>query len=94
VVGWETIAKANPTIIVIAKMDRRHYPADDYQRKLEFLKADPVASQMDAVKNNRIVVMDAHAMDATVRTISGIEQPALCRTSPESVIAEMRCMRR
>jgi iron complex transport system substrate-binding protein len=25
------------------------------------------------VKNNRIVVMDAHAMDATMRTVSGIE---------------------
>lgn len=73
VVGWETIAKANPTIIVIAKMDRRRYPADDHEKKLEFLKSDPVASQMEAVKNNRIVVMDAHAMDATMRTVSGIE---------------------
>lgn len=73
VVGWETIAKANPTLIVIAKMDRRRFPADDYEKKLEFLKSDPVASQMEAVKNNRIVVMDAHAMDATIRTISGIE---------------------
>ncbi|GLS33296.1 iron complex transport system substrate-binding protein [Mesorhizobium albiziae] len=73
VVGWETIAKANPTLIVIAKMDRRRYPADDHEKKLEFLKSDPVASQMDAVKNGRIVVMDAHAMDATIRTISGIE---------------------
>jgi iron complex transport system substrate-binding protein len=72
-VGWETIAKANPTLIVIAKMDRRRFPADDHKKKLEFLKTDPVASQMDAVKNNRIVVMDAHAMDATIRTISGIE---------------------
>jgi iron complex transport system substrate-binding protein len=72
-VGWETIAKANPTLIVIAKMDRRRFPADDFEKKLEFLKSDPVASQMDAVKNNRIVVMDAHAMDATMRTVSGIE---------------------
>lgn len=73
VVGWETIAKSNPTMIVIAKMDRRRFPADDYEKKLEFLKSDPVASQMDAVKNERIVVMDAHAMDATTRTINGIE---------------------
>jgi iron complex transport system substrate-binding protein len=73
VVGWETIAKANPTLIVIAKMDRRRFPADDYEKKLEFLKIDPVVSQMDAVKNNRIVIMDAHAMDATIRTINGIE---------------------
>lgn len=73
VVGWETIAKANPKLIVIARMDRRRFPADDYEKKLEFLESDPVASQMDAVKNNRIVVMDAHAMDATIRTIAGIE---------------------
>jgi iron complex transport system substrate-binding protein len=73
VVGWETIAKANPTMIVIARMDRRRFPADDHEKKLEFLKTDPVASQMDAVKDGRIVVMDAHSMDATIRTISGIE---------------------
>jgi iron complex transport system substrate-binding protein len=73
VVGWETIARANPTLIVIARMDRRRFPADDHDKKLEFLKTDHVASQMDAVKNGRIVVMDAHAMDATIRTISGIE---------------------
>lgn len=73
VVGWETIARADPTLIVIARMDRRRFPADDYERKLEFLKTDPVASQMEAVRENRIVVMDAHAMDATIRTIAGIE---------------------
>lgn len=73
VVGWETIAKADPTLIVIAEMDRRRFPADDYEKKLEFLRTDPVASQMEAVKENRIVVMNAHAMDATIRTIAGIE---------------------
>ncbi len=73
VVGWETIAKANPTFIVVAKMDRRRFPADDVEKKLEFLKSDPVASQMDAVKSGRIIVMDAHAMDATIRTVDGIE---------------------
>jgi iron complex transport system substrate-binding protein len=73
VVGWETIARANPTLIVIAEMDRRRFPADDYERKLEFLRTDPVASQMEAVKRNRIVIMNAHAMDATIRTIGGIE---------------------
>jgi len=73
VVGWETIAKANPTFIVVARMDRRRFPADDVEKKLEFLKTDPVASQMEAVKEGRIVVMDAHAMDATIRTVDGIE---------------------
>ncbi|NSY39870.1 ABC transporter substrate-binding protein [Leisingera sp. ANG59] len=75
-VGWETIAKANPTVIVIARMDRRRFAADDYEKKLEFLRTDPVASQMDAVKNDRIVVMDAQAMDATIRAIPALEDLA------------------
>ncbi|SEL89189.1 iron complex transport system substrate-binding protein [Roseivivax marinus] len=72
-VGWETIARADPTVLVIAKMDRRRFPADDIEKKLEFLRNDPVASQMTAVREGRIVVMDAHAMSATMRTIFGLE---------------------
>lgn len=67
-VGWETIAKADPTIIVIMRMDRR-FPAGDYEKKLQFLTTDWVASQMTAVKGNRIVVVDAHA----IRIATGIE---------------------
>ncbi|WP_137395021.1 ABC transporter substrate-binding protein [Agrobacterium larrymoorei] len=72
-VGWETIAKSQPTIIVAGKMDRRRYPADDAAVKQKFLKEDPVASLMPAVKQNHIVVMDAQAMNPTIRTIEGIE---------------------
>ncbi|WP_200372095.1 ABC transporter substrate-binding protein [Rhodovibrio salinarum] len=72
-VGWETIAQKNPTIIVIARMDRRRFPADDYKRKLEFLKTDPVTRHMDAVQQDRIVIMDAHAMQPTLRLVNGLE---------------------
>ncbi len=72
-VGWETIAKSQPTIIVAGKMDRRRYPADDAAVKQKFLKEDPVASLMPAVKQDHIVVMDAQAMNPTIRTIEGIE---------------------
>lgn len=73
-VGWETIAKANPTILVIARMDRRRFPADDHEKKLAFLKSDPVTRNMDAVKHDRIVIMDASAMESSVRLFDGIEQ--------------------
>lgn len=73
-VGWETLAKADPTVIVIARMDRRRFEADDVEKKLEFLKTDPVASQMTAVKEGRIVVMDAQDMEATIRTVRGLEE--------------------
>ena len=72
-VGWETLAKANPTYIVLADLQRRKFLADAVEVKMEFLKNDPVASQMDAVKEGRILVLDAHAMDATIRMISGLE---------------------
>lgn len=72
-VSWETIARANPTVIVAARMERRRFPADDIEKKLEFLRTDPVASQMDAVRNNRIVILDAHGMDPSIRNISSLE---------------------
>ncbi|MBF5007350.1 ABC transporter substrate-binding protein [Diaphorobacter caeni] len=75
-VGWETIARANPSVLIIARMDRRRFPADDYQKKLEFLKKDPVAQHMDAVKNSRIVIVDADALQGSIRMVDGMEQIA------------------
>lgn len=72
-VGWETIAEANPAVIVVATMDRRRYGADDPTVKLNFLAKDPVTSQLDAVRNKRFVMMDAQSMNPTIRTIDGIE---------------------
>ncbi|RBI67342.1 ABC transporter substrate-binding protein [Vreelandella sulfidaeris] len=75
-IGWESIARADPDVLVIARMDRRRFPADDIEAKREFLRSDPVTREMSAVKNNRIVEMDAHAMSATMRTIYGLESLA------------------
>jgi len=75
-VSWERVTAANPTVLVIAEMSRRRHPADSAAAKTEFLKTDPVASQMEAVKQNRIITIDAQAMDPGIRTIEGIEQVA------------------
>ena len=72
-VGWETIARADPSVIVIARMDRRRFPADDFEAKLRFLKSDPVTSQMTAVRKDRIVILDAEAMHPSIRLIDGLE---------------------
>ncbi|GHC77275.1 ABC transporter substrate-binding protein [Limoniibacter endophyticus] len=72
-VGWETIAKADPTVIVVGKMGRRRFPADDVTVKREFLATDPVASLMTATRKNYVIEMDAQAMNPTIRTIEGIE---------------------
>ena len=72
-VGWETIARANPTMIVAGSMERRRYPLDSLEAKLDFLKSDPVASLMPAVAKGYVFDMDAQAMNPTIRTIEGIE---------------------
>jgi iron complex transport system substrate-binding protein len=72
-VGWETIAASNPTVIVIGTMDRRTQGADDPLVKRKFLSTDPVVSKLDAVERGRIVEMDAQAMNPTIRTITGLE---------------------
>ncbi|MBS7555894.1 ABC transporter substrate-binding protein [Ancylobacter dichloromethanicus] len=72
-VGWETIAAADPDVLVLVKMDRRRFPADDIAAKLDFLKIDPVASQLSAVKNNRIVIVDVGATRPGMDTVDGIE---------------------
>lgn len=72
-VSWESIARANPSVIVVARMERRRFEADDVEKKLAFLKSDPVASQMDAVRNDRIIVLDAHSMDPSIRNVAALE---------------------
>lgn len=72
-VGWETIAAADPAIIVIGTMDRRTQAADDPAVKLDYLANDPVASQLTAVLEDRVVPMDAQAMNPTIRTFTGME---------------------
>ena len=72
-VSWERIAAANPAIIVMAEMSRRRYAADDTAVKLHFLATDPVASQLEAVKDKRFVEMDVQAMQPSIRAVDGIE---------------------
>jgi iron complex transport system substrate-binding protein len=72
-VGWETIARADPSVLIIARMDRRRFPADDVDEKLRFLQSDPVTRQMTAVREGSIVVLDAEAMHPSIRLIDGLE---------------------
>ena len=55
-------------------MNRRRFPADDIAVKQEFLRSDPVTSEMEAVKQGRILTMEANAMDPSVRAIFALEK--------------------
>jgi len=74
--GWESIIASNPDVIVVAQVDRNRWDLDKSEAKISFLTTDPATSQMPAVKNKAVVVMDGQAMNPTVRTIYGAEQVA------------------
>ena len=76
-VSWEGIMAANPDVIVVGQVAlTRGWELDKAENKIAFLKADPAISQLEAVRQNRLVVMDAQAMNPTIRTIYGAEQIA------------------
>jgi len=75
-VSWEGIMATNPGVIVVADLDRDRWELDKPEAKIAFLKTDPAVSELEAVKQGRIVVMDGQAMNPTIRTIYGAEQIA------------------
>jgi iron complex transport system substrate-binding protein len=75
-VSWEGIMAANPDVIVVAAVDRNRWDLDKAENKIAFLKSDPAVSQLDAVKQGHIVVMQGAAMNPTIRTIYGAEELA------------------
>ena len=74
--GWEGIMAADPTVFVAAQVDRNRWDLAAAENKIDFLTSDPTVSQMDAVKNGRIVVMSGAAMNPSIRTLYGAEQVA------------------
>ncbi|MFP4327730.1 MAG: ABC transporter substrate-binding protein [Paracoccaceae bacterium] len=74
--GWEGIMAADPTVFVAAQVDRNRWDLDTAENKIEFLTSDPTVSQMEAVRQGRIVVMSGAAMNPSIRTLYGAEQVA------------------
>ncbi|ETX26899.1 ABC transporter substrate-binding protein [Roseivivax isoporae] len=74
--GWEGIMAADPTVFVVAQVDRDRWELDNADAKIAFLESDPTVSRMDAVRNGRIVVMSGAAMNPSIRTLYGAEEVA------------------
>lgn len=75
-VSWESIAARDPDVIVLARMQRRLYPADDVEKKLAFLRNDPVTRELKAVRNGRLIVVDANTLNPSMGVVDAIEQIA------------------
>ncbi|MEV4348631.1 ABC transporter substrate-binding protein [Actinoplanes sp. NPDC049596] len=71
--SWEQIAQRNPDVIVLADLTRGG-DGDSAQAKMDFLRADPVTSKLEAVRNNRFITVSGSSMDPSVRSVSAVEQ--------------------
>ena len=78
--GWESIIATNPDVIVVASLDRNRWELDRPEAKIKFLTTDPAVSQIPAVRNKAMVVMDGaghephHSHDLRRRTGSRAAQ--------------------
>ncbi|WP_236256223.1 ABC transporter substrate-binding protein [Streptomyces hygroscopicus] len=71
--NWEEIAERDPDVIVLADLTRGG-DGDSAGAKKRFLRANPVTSQLDAVRNNRFIVVPGSAMDPSIRSVSLAEE--------------------
>jgi iron complex transport system substrate-binding protein len=61
-VSWDEVAARNPDVIILADLTRGE-PNDTAQEKIELLKSDPLTSNLDAVANDRFVIIPGRYMD-------------------------------
>lgn len=73
--GWEAILEMDPTVLVLADLDRSDEGASAAE-KLRILERHPVAGRLTAVRKKRFVVLKGVEMDPGVRNVDGIEQLA------------------
>lgn len=70
-VSWDEIAARNPDVIVLADLTRG-LPGDTAEEKIELLKEDPVTSKLDAVVNERFIVVPASYMEASYGSVYAV----------------------
>lgn len=68
-VSWEVVAEANPDWIVIDYYTN----ADDVEGTIEFLKTQPALKELDAVKNERFVILGLTDISASERNDETVE---------------------
>ena len=70
-VSWDEVAVRNPDAIVLADLTRG-YPGDTAQEKIDFLKSDPLTSTMDAVINDRFIIVPGQYMDPSIHSVQAV----------------------
>ncbi|MFN4171175.1 MAG: ABC transporter substrate-binding protein [Pseudorhodobacter sp.] len=68
-IGWEPVIERNPEVIVIV-----NYGEISAEQKIGFLKGLPALSAVDAIRNNRFVVLDYVEATPGPRNIPAVEK--------------------
>ncbi|MFD7078298.1 ABC transporter substrate-binding protein [Nocardioides sp. NPDC059952] len=75
-INWETVAERNPDVIVLGDLTRKSQTAETARAKIDYLKTNPVTSQMEAVKNDRFVTLSGAELNPSIRTVYAVENVA------------------
>jgi iron complex transport system substrate-binding protein len=78
-VQWESVMEQNPDWIIVMQF----YSSGDATKRVDFLKTNAVTKELDAVKNNRIFVMELSDVTSGPRTSAAVENMAK-RFHPEA----------
>lgn len=70
-VSWDEVALRDPDVIVLADLTRG-YPGDTAEEKIDFLKSDPLTSTIDAVVNDRFIVVPGQYMDPSIHSVQAL----------------------
>jgi iron complex transport system substrate-binding protein len=73
--NWEAIADRDPSVIVLADLSRGG-DGDSAESKRRFLRSNPVTKRMQAVRENRFVVVAGSETDPNVRSVLAAEKLA------------------
>ena len=68
-IGWEPVVERNPEVIVIV-----NYGDVTAEQKISFLKSNPAFASIDAVRNDRFVVLDYVEATPGPRNIKAVEK--------------------
>lgn len=70
-VGWEAVVERNPEVVVIV-----NYGNVTAEEKIEFMKSNPAFADIDAVKNDRFVVLEYVEATPGPRNINAVKKLA------------------
>lgn len=73
-VDWQELAARSPDVLILGDLSRRWEQVETAEEKIEFLKSHPVTREMDAVKDERFIVLSGGEMDPSIRLIDGVEK--------------------